>query len=309
MTLRGITLGVIPVLLLTVTLSVYSDTSKHDKEVELSSIPGIRSGDSGLLWKRVDNRKDQPNALVYFPTLVFGTAVIYNLPGVSRSLCLRGETLAGIFNGNITSWNDSQIVATNPGVKLPSSRIRLLNRDDENGASSLLNLYLSQTTTSSATRISVSTHRASPSAFSVHNEHQMIAKIHGMPYTIGFADFYSVRDGRVARAALQNKAGACELPSIKSLAAAANAATPDLQLQSELNAVDVTAPDAYPVTGFSGMIIPSFDKADHHLETTVDLLRYILTDGQKLASKSGYVALPPQLVEQELRALSMFGNH
>jgi hypothetical protein len=45
------------------------------------------------------------------------------------------------------------------------------------------------------------------------------------------------------------------------------------------------------------------------LETTVDLLRYILTDGQKLASKSGYVALPPQLVEQELRALSMFGNH
>ncbi len=57
------------------------------------------------------------------------------------------------------------------------------------------------------------------------------------------------------------------------------------------------------------MVIPSFDKADHHLETTVDLLRYILTDGQKLASESGYVALPSQLVEQELRALSVLGNH
>ncbi|MGA7770422.1 MAG: substrate-binding domain-containing protein [Candidatus Sulfotelmatobacter sp.] len=309
MTLRGITLGVIPVLLLTVTLSVYSDTSKHDKEVELSSIPGIRNGDSGLLWKRADNRRDQPNALVYFPTLVFGTAVIYNLPGVRGSVCLRGETLAGIFAGNITSWNDRQIVATNPGLRLPSSRIRLLDRDDESGTSSLLSLYLSHVSPSSGTLIGVSTHHSSPRAVSVHNEQQMIAKIQGMPYAIGFADFYSVRYGRVARAAVQNKAGTCELPSIKSLAAAANAATPDLQLQSELNAVDVTAPNAYPVTGFSGMIIPSFDKADHHLETTVDLLRYILTDGQKLASKSGYVALPPQLVEQELRALSVLGNH
>ena len=309
MTLRGITLGVIPVLLLTVTLSVYSDTSKHDKEVELSSIPGIRNGDSGLLWKRVDNRRDQPNALVYFPTLVFGTAVIYNLPGVRGSVCLRGETLAGIFTGNITSWNDRQIVATNPGLRLPSSRIRLLNRDDENGASSLLNLYLSQASHIVGHRISVSTHRASPNAFSVHNEQPDDCENPWDALYDWFCRFLFGARRRIARAALQNKAGACELPSIKSLAAAANAATPDLQLQSELNAVDVTAPDAYPVTGFSGMIIPSFDKADHHLETTVDLLRYILTDGQKLASKSGYVALPPQLVEQELRALSVLGNH
>ena len=186
---RSITLGVILVLLLTVTLSVYSDTSKHDKDVELSSIPGIRNGDSGLLWKRVDNRKDRPNALVYFPTLVLGTAVIYNLPGVNRSLCLRGETLAAIFNGNITWWNDRQIVATNPGVKLPSSRIRLLNRDDENGTSSLLSLYLSRATISSSALISLSTHHPSPRTVSVHNEQQMIAKIQGMPYADRFCRF------------------------------------------------------------------------------------------------------------------------
>jgi hypothetical protein len=62
-----------------------------------------------------------------------------------------------------------------------------------------------------------------------------------------------------------------------------------------VNAVDVTAPGAYPITGFSRTIIPVFDKPDHHLETTIDRLRYMLTDGQKSASKSGYVALPPQL--------------
>jgi len=309
MTLRGIALGTAPLFLFVITLSVYSDTSKHNKEAELHSIPGIQNGDGGFLWQRVDNRKDQPNALVYFPTLVLGTAVIYNLPGVSGSVCLRGEALAGIYAGKITSWDDRQIVATNPGVKLPSSRIRLLNRDDENAMSWLLGRYLSRVSPSTSTLISAGAHPSSPSAVFVHNEQQMIAKIQGMPYAIGFADFYAVRNGAVAHAALQNRAGACQLPSLKSLAAAANAAAPYLQLQSELNAVDLAAPDAYPITGFSGLIIPSFDRPDHHLETTVDLLRYILTDGQKLASESGYVALPAQLVEQELRALSILSNH
>ena len=174
--------------------------------------------------------------------------------------------------------------------------------------SELFDRYLSQVELSPSASVGASNRPRLPGV-SLHSEKQMIARIHRTPYAIGFSDFYSVRNGGVAFAALQNKAGACVLPSLTSLSAAARAASLDLQLQSELNAVNLSDPEAYPVTGFSGLIIPLYNKPDDHLVTTVDLLRYILTDGQKLASESGYVALPAQLVEQELKALGEIRNH
>jgi len=49
-------------------------------------------------------------------------AIIYNLPG-SPKLKLDGDTLANIYLGNITKWNDPKIVALNPGVDLPDLAI------------------------------------------------------------------------------------------------------------------------------------------------------------------------------------------
>jgi len=137
----------------------------------------------------------------------------------------------------------------------------------------------------------------------------MIAKVQATPYAVGFADFYSVRNQSASLAAIQNRAGVCQLPSLQSLAAAATGAGPYSQFKSDLDAIDNAAPGAYPITGFSGLIIPSYEKPDKQEAGIADLLRYILTDGQTLAANSGYVALPPELVELELKALSLLRPH
>lgn len=269
----------------------------------------LRPSNGGLLWRPIDNREDRPKAIVYFPTLVEGTSVIYNLPAVKGSLCLSGKTLAGIYSGEITLWNDERISVTNPGIKLPGKTIRLLNRADENGMSWLLTRYLSHASKAWAAAKGTSASPAWPAGLAVQTEREMIEKVTSTPYALGFAGFYSARGKETRTAAIRNRAGACEVPSMRSLTVASISVARHLQIDSDMDAVDSTESGAYPITGFSGLIIPAYENPDNRSKEIAGLLRYILTDGQKLATESGYVALPYSLVEFELRALDVIDHH
>ncbi|MBB3085063.1 phosphate ABC transporter substrate-binding protein PstS [Geodermatophilus sabuli] len=76
------------------------------------------------------------------PNYIAPIAVVYNLEGVDQ-LNLAPETVAGIFNQQITTWNDPAIAADNPGVTLPDQAITPVNRSDESGTTENLTEYLS----------------------------------------------------------------------------------------------------------------------------------------------------------------------
>jgi len=84
-----------------------------------------------------------PGKLVEIPAYVSPIAIIYNLEGV-ESLQLDPETLAKIFNQEITTWNDKAIASDNPGVELPDTRITPVNRSDESGTTENFTDYLSK---------------------------------------------------------------------------------------------------------------------------------------------------------------------
>ena len=81
--------------------------------------------------------------LIEVPNYISPIAIIYNLPGVEE-LQLDPETLAKIFNQEITSWNDKAIAADNPGAELPETRITPVNRSDESGTTQNFTEYLSE---------------------------------------------------------------------------------------------------------------------------------------------------------------------
>ena len=78
-----------------------------------------------------------------FPIWISPIAVIFNLDGIS-SLNMEGTTVAGIFAGEITMWNDSSIAAANPGVALPELQITAVHRSDESGTSKNFTDYLAK---------------------------------------------------------------------------------------------------------------------------------------------------------------------
>jgi phosphate transport system substrate-binding protein len=67
-----------------------------------------------------------------FPIWISPIAIIFNLDGIS-SLNMTPDTVAQIFTGEITKWNDSRIAADNPGVTLPDLAITPVHRSDESG--------------------------------------------------------------------------------------------------------------------------------------------------------------------------------
>jgi phosphate transport system substrate-binding protein len=97
--------------------------------------------EEGELKKALDRCK--PGQLIEIPAYVSPIAIVYNLEGV-ESLQLDPETLAKIFNQEITSWDDKAIAADNPGVELPDTRITPVNRSDESGTTENFTEYLSE---------------------------------------------------------------------------------------------------------------------------------------------------------------------
>ena len=97
--------------------------------------------EEGELKKAAERCK--PGKLVEIPAYVSPIAIIYNLEGV-EALQLDPETLAKIFNQEITTWNDPAIAKDNPGVELPDTRIIPVNRSDESGTTQNFTEYLSE---------------------------------------------------------------------------------------------------------------------------------------------------------------------
>jgi phosphate transport system substrate-binding protein len=71
-----------------------------------------------------------------------GVAIMYNLPGVTKPLNLSAATVAGIFMGQIKTWDDAKIKADNPGVTLPSTPISVYYRADGSGTTDVLSGFL-----------------------------------------------------------------------------------------------------------------------------------------------------------------------
>src|ERR1700749_978953 len=76
-----------------------------------------------------DNLSKAPGKLLHIPTVAGAVVITYNLEA-TPALKFDGETIAGIFLGQIKKWNDPKIAATNPGVKLPDKDIVVVHRSD-----------------------------------------------------------------------------------------------------------------------------------------------------------------------------------
>lgn len=77
------------------------------------------------------------------PLYISPIAVIYNLPGVDvPHVQLSAETIAKMFNGEITSWTDPAIAAENPGVELPDVAVTPVHRSDDSGTTKNFTEYL-----------------------------------------------------------------------------------------------------------------------------------------------------------------------
>ena len=287
----------------------------------VSEIPyGIKDGAS------IDD--PPPRKFAYMPIVAGGTSFMYNLViGGHRvtNLRLSGDTVAKIFTGNITRWNDPAVKADNPGLSLPAIRVVPVVRSDGSGTTAQLTTFFSKRYQSLWDAYCVQAGRSAPCGvtsnfplasglgFVAQSGSTGVAGYTNQAQSVGaitYVEYSYALNSKAPVVKLLNKAGYYVEPTAPSVAVALLKAqiNTDTNSSSYLTQIldgvyDNTDPRTYPLSSYSYMIIPTkvednFSRAKG--ATLGAFAYYFLCEGQQQAPDLGYSPLPLNLVQAGL---------
>lgn len=230
--------------------------------------------------------------VLHIPT-VFGAVVpVYNLEGVDQ-LRLDQETLAGVFLGDITTWNDPKIAALNSGTALPDEAIQVVHRSDSSGTTSIFTGYLAQTSSSWESGVGAGKEVQWPVGIGGQGNDGVAAVVQQRKGSLGYVELsYAVETG-LRTATLRNKAGNFVEPSLDSTSAAG--AGIDFPEDLRFSLSDSASPDAYPIVGATWILAYDQMRDQAKAAALKSFLTWCLQDGNAIARDLGYAPLPPEL--------------
>ena len=230
--------------------------------------------------------------VLYFPVQIGPIAIAYNLSGVT-GLKLDAPTLAKIFSGKITTWNDPAIKALNSGANLPSTPITLAVRSDSSGTTQNFSLYLQKAAGSAWTLGSASTIDWPKTAHAASGGSGLAQAVKSTPGAIGYVDFSTATASGLSAATIKNSAGDYVAPSPAGATAAATHVTPAADLT--FTTVDEPGADSYPITYQSWDLVYAEQKSASDAALLKAYLGYLLGDGQKLLTQLDLAPLPSSI--------------
>ena len=243
--------------------------------------------------------------VLYFPVVIGPITVSYNLSGVSN-LKLTGPVIAQLFDGSITSWNNSAIAALNPGVKLPSTAVTVARRSDSSGTTQNFSEFLVKSAPGVWKLGSSSTVNWPASSRGGNGNGGVASIIKSTPGAIGYVDYADAKASGLVFASVKNQAGDYVAPSTTAASAAASQATvaPDLTFSA------IWAPGAasYPITYQSWDLVNEAQSSSQTAANLKGYIGYLLGDGQKLLPELNYAPLPANIDQMATAQLSKIGS-
>jgi phosphate transport system substrate-binding protein len=242
-----------------------------------------------------------PRGAVLVPATAGSIVLAYNLDGVP-SLQLTRAALAGIYLGTVTRWNDPAIAAANPDAALPDLPIRVAYRSDGSGTTFVFTQHLAAISPEFDDQVGFDKSVTFPVGVGGKGNEGVTALVKQSRGAIGYVEFGYAEQNGLSVASLENKSGKFVAPTPESGAAAlASVEMPD---NLRVWPVDPAAPEAYPITTFSWLLLyQKYDDAAK-LRALKDFVTYSLTDGQSFAVELGYIPLPESVVAKAQAALA-----
>jgi phosphate transport system substrate-binding protein len=242
------------------------------------------------------------DTVVQIATTLGTESLAYNLPGVANGqLKLTPDTIAGIFLGKIKNWNDPALAADNTGVSLPNQPITIVHRSDGSGTTYIFTDYLSTVSPDWKSGPGKGKSVNWPVGQGAKGNEAVATTIKQTPGAIGYVELAYVLQTGMTQASLRNKDGSFVIPSEAGATAAAKQ-FPDVTPQ-QFSIVNAPGKDSAPITGFSWLMVYK-DQSDKTKGTAlVDMLDWLVTDGQQYGSNTHYAKLPTNIVKNDITSL------
>jgi phosphate transport system substrate-binding protein len=236
--------------------------------------------------------------LMQFPTIMGGVVAIVNLEGVAPGqLKLTGPVLADIYLGKVTKWNDKEIVALNPGVKLPAEDITVVHRADGSGTSFLFTNYLSQTNPEFKQKIGAGTAVKWVVGVGGKGNDGVAANVQRIKGSIGYVEWAYSKKNKLAHTQLKNHDGNFLQPDDDNFkAAAANA---DWVKAPGFGVVltDQAGKNAWPITGVTYALVHKQQADAAKGKEVLSFFDYAFKNGAAAANELDYVPMPDSVVK------------
>lgn len=243
-----------------------------------------------------DEMKSMPAPVVHIPMVAGAVALSYNLPRVPNELKLSPEVIAGMFLGEITSWKDAKIAALNPGVTLPNLPIAVAHRSDGSGTSYIFTNYLAAISKTWASKVGSGKSVNWPVGIGGKGNEGVAGILKQTPGSIGYVELAYATQNKLSYACIRNKDGQFVAPSIASTTAAASGAVQAMQKEIRVSIVNAAGKDAYPISGFTYILLYKEQKDAVKGKVLVDLLWWAIHEGQQDAGLLMYAPLPKEVV-------------
>ncbi len=290
-------------------LSSWSEAYSHVKPIQVNyqsigsggGIAQIKAAtvDFGATDAPLPSDQLKAAGLAQFPSVIGGIVPVVNIDGVDAGqLHLTGAVLADLSLGKIKLWNDPAIAQLNPDLKLPAQAVNIVHRSDGSGTTFNWVNYLSKASPEWKSKVGEGTSVSWPVGVGGKGNEGVAEYVNRIKGSLGYVEYAYVLQNKMKYALVQNHAGKFVKPDTASFQAAA--ASADWANASDFYLVMTDAPGdtAYPIAATTFILMYKQPKDETRSRTTLDFFKWSFENGQPMAEKLDYVALPTALVAQ-----------
>ncbi|MDE2309273.1 MAG: phosphate ABC transporter substrate-binding protein PstS [Betaproteobacteria bacterium] len=238
------------------------------------------------------------NGLMQFPTVVGGVVPVINVNGIDiGTLKLDGTTLADIYLGKITKWNDPALVALNKDIKLPDENITVVHRSDGSGTSFIFTNYLSKASAEWKSSVGEGTAVSWKAGTGGKGNEGVASYVQRIKGSIGYVEYAYALQNKMNYVQMKNHDGQFVKPDENSFKAAAAGAHWDKAPGFYEILTDEAGKESWPISGATFILM---HKVQEKPATGAEVLKFFdwaYDKGGKMAADLDYVPLPENVVK------------
>jgi phosphate transport system substrate-binding protein len=251
-------------------------------------------GASDMPLKQEELDKD---GLMQFPAIIGGVVPVVNIDGIGAGqLKLTSDIIADIYMGKIVKWDHPNIVAINPGLKLPNANISVVHRSDGSGTTFIWTNWLSKTNKEWADKVKDGTAVKWPMGVGGKGNEGVSAVVQQLKNSIGYVEYAYAKRNKIPHAQVKNRDGNFVQPSDDTFKAAAAGADWANAPGFYLLLTDQKGKDAWPITGASFILMHRQQEDALTGRAVLKFFDWSYKNGGQMSTDLEYVHLPQSVI-------------
>jgi phosphate transport system substrate-binding protein len=236
--------------------------------------------------------------LIQWPMVMGAIVAVVNIDGVKLGeLVFDGATLADIYLGKITKWDDPAIKKLNPNVNLPSAAIAVVRRADGSGTTFNFTNFLSKVSPDWKSKVGEGTAVEWPTGVGAKGNEGVAANVAQTKNSIGYVEYAYAKQNKLVYTAMINKAGKKVEPNVDSFQAAASNADWTNAPGYYVILTDQPGEKSWPITASTFILMQRAPADKAASGEAIKFFKWAFANGGKMAEELDYIPMPENVVK------------